>query len=186
MLTTFPPVTVLKPVSAIKMSPVVVSTTPGRFPERIWLLPMLNVAFPAAAIWPNTSAVLRNMLPLVIAIAGVVGTVGQNVPLRPCSVPPLITTGMPVPLLTIRKFTLSKMTPEPLPELAMLSALSVPSAYATLLLTYNCCDNDPLKMIALLPLGAYTSMPLIATTPPLVKDTCPLIAVAKPLPATVA
>ena len=126
MDTTLPPTIVLNPVSASRMSPLVVSNTPGPPPERIWLLATLNVELPAAEIGPKMSDVDRNIEPPASAIAGVPVEVGQNVPLRPCSVPLLMSTGMPVPLATLRKFTLSMMTPEPAPVLAMFSELAVP------------------------------------------------------------
>ncbi len=46
-----------------------------------------------------------------MSMAAVVGSCGQKVPPRPWSMPEVTATGTPVPP-TLRKFTLSKMTPE--------------------------------------------------------------------------
>lgn len=179
-----PATVVLKPVSAIRMSPLVLSMTPAPVPERIWLWPMLAVEVPPAATGPNISDVLMNAAPPVIATDGVEVEVGQIVAPRPWNVPLLITTGIPEPPPTLRKLTLSNTTPEPLPVFAMLSELPVPVAYATLSDRYNCWKPEPVKLIAL-PTGALMSMACIETTPPLRNVTLPLIVVAKLLPATV-
>src|ERR1043165_1670903 len=126
-------VSVLKPVSASRMSPLVESRTPGWLPERIWLLPMLKVEAPARATWPKTSALVRKHAALPERlIAGVTGLVGQKVPERPWRVPAEATIGVPEPPLTARKFPLSNVTPEPLPVLDMTRERPTPAAYATL------------------------------------------------------
>ena len=181
---TLPATVVLKPVSAIKISPLVLSITPAPLPERIWLCATLSVEVPAAAAGPNRSEFVMNAAPPVNAIEGVEVEVGQVVAPRPWNVPLLSTTGTPVPPPTLRKLTLSKITPEPLPVFAMLSELPVPCAYATLSDKYNCWKPEPVKLIAL-PIGALMSMACIDTTPPLRNVTLPLIVVAKLLPATV-
>jgi hypothetical protein len=185
LLTTFPAAVVLKPVSASSTSPLVLSTTPGRLPERICEFPMLKPDASFSATCPKTSVVFRNDRAEPLSVSAVpVGSVGHSVAPRPCSVPALATTGVPEPPPTLRKFTLSMITPEPAPVLLITSDRPVPDAYATLSDRYSCWNAPPAKLIASAFAGAFTSIACTDTTPPPAKPTVPLIAVANDLPAT--
>jgi hypothetical protein len=174
---------VLNPVSAINTSADVLSSTPAALPERIWLFPIENAAFPERSTWPNTSAEVRNAAPPEALMAGELGAVGQKVLFRPCTEPAVITTGMAVPPPTMRKLTLSTKTPEPAPVALTTSERPEPVAYATLSERYNCVKLEPLTVMASVFAGALTSMPLMLTTPGEDKTIEPLMAVAKDLPA---
>ena len=160
-----PATIVLKPVSATRMSALVLSTMPGPLPERICELAMLRPALPCRFTGPKTSAVWRYAAPPLIAIDVWTTELGQNEPPRPWSVPATTTTGVPVPPPTLRKLTLSKVTPEPPPVLFKTSEELVEVEYATQSERYSCWKPEPVKVIESEPPGVEISIACMETTP---------------------